>query len=327
MMRETLAAAERLAADGHRGRGDRRRHAGAARCGDDPGVGRQDRPLRDLPRGAADRRFRRARSPRSVAGPGAPLAAGADRARRPATTPSCRCRAWSSTIFPSADRIVAAVRRPCATADGSLHAAEPNGSSLCRISAKACRKPRSSPGMWPRAIMWSRTSRWSRWRPTRRWSRFLRREPGASPGCLARPATRGCRSARRWWHSTKAPCRHRNRGRRAGGRVPPVPRHQAPRETGAAPAAAPAVRALAPRARRRSRCGDRQRPRRAKSRAPMSSAPRSRASSRRGEPLRGVRRAMALRMAERRPAVVPATCDRRGRCRGLAPRKCVSRRG
>ena len=61
----------------------------------------------------------------------------------------------------------------------------PCASSCCRISAKASRRPRSSPGTSPRAITWSPTSRWCRWRPTRPSSRCPRRRAAASPGCSA----------------------------------------------------------------------------------------------------------------------------------------------
>ena len=54
-----LGAAEQLAAEGDRGRGDRPAHARAARHEDDPRVGREDRPARARRPGDAARRPRR----------------------------------------------------------------------------------------------------------------------------------------------------------------------------------------------------------------------------------------------------------------------------
>ena len=59
MVKETLAAAETLAAEAVSRRGDRRGDPQAARLRHDPRLGREDRALRDRARGGADRRLRR----------------------------------------------------------------------------------------------------------------------------------------------------------------------------------------------------------------------------------------------------------------------------
>ena len=61
----------------------------------------------------------------------------------------------------------------------------PCASSSCPISAKASRRPRSSPGTSPKAITSSPTSRWCRSRPTRPSSRCRRRQAAASRACSA----------------------------------------------------------------------------------------------------------------------------------------------
>ena len=144
-------------------------------------------------------------------------------------------------------------------------------------------------------MLW-RISRSSRWRRTRPWSRFHRQGRGGSPDCLPR-RTRGCRSVLRWLRSAMTLdatlARLSARWRRLLRRQPGPP--QAARRTGGARPGRLA--------RHRPRGGQRE----WASAITRADVQRFGGAQEGAEPLRGVHRAMALRMAEAGKAVVPAT--------------------
>ena len=189
-------------------------------------------------------------------------------------------------------RILAAARKIC---EFGWHFAEaPCASSCCRISAKASKRPN-------RGLVRQRgdhvvpISRWCRWRPTRPWWRCRHRGAARSRGCSAQKAT-----------SIKvgAPLVEFARGGEDTGTVVGETRAHAnrhrSRSTGRAHRRA-ASAACDTGARAQARCRSQPRPGSGSggtiTRADVERAARSLADAGPAEPLEGMRRAMAQRMA------------------------------